>query len=215
MEGRLEPRLRVAGGRPSGTYAFSFATDSLDRATPGATQPFGEGSVGVYRLPPLTDDASLAPLRLGLPVTVAAGDVSITGTAERGRTLTAESDVTWSASGIGTASSGTATAPGSTAPPDAPTRPTSSRTASTPPSRSRRCPILATRSTDRRSSLQPSRSSTPRRSTCTPPRVTGTPRVGARLAASAGTRTPTAAPFTHTYRWFRGTTPIPGATAAS
>lgn len=216
--------LRVVD--PSGEYAFSFANGGLDATTPGTSGDFAVGSVGLVRVPAELDGLALGVRRLKLPV-AGSGTVSIAGTtaadparAEWGRTLTAVADVTWSEPTVTTdfqwyrngVAVDDATGPsyeldgfengweaeisvravpaGFWATADVLHSPTVVVENTTP--LNRRAPA-----------------------------VTGAPVVARRLTADAGTWSPvlrdgpTTHAYAHTYRWFRGTKPIAGATGPS
>lgn len=216
--------LRVVD--PTGDYAFSFADGGLDATTPGTSGDFAAGAVGLVRVPPDLARLALGARRLKLPV-AGSGSVAIGGTtaadpttAEWGRTLTAVADVTWAEPTVttdfqwyrdGVAVDG-ATGPSydldgfdngwgaeiSVRAVPAGFWATSDVIASAPVT------VVNTSPFDRRA-----------------PALAGTPVVGQRLGASPGSWAPvlsdgpTTHAYTHTYQWFRGTTPIAGATGTS
>lgn len=202
---------------PGHGYAFSFATGGLSSVVGGAGGTgFGAGSIGLldlgYRVGAGHDAGTYS---FGFEVGHASGGVTLTGAPEWGRTLTAHSDVVWSDPTVGTRfqwyRNGVAV--------DGATAPTyvlngmddgwevgiSVRAVPAPGWAYNGAPID--------SPTVVVENTTPL--AVAPPTVTGTVAVGRRLTATAGSWRPTAPTYSHTWRWFRGATPIPGATSAT
>ncbi|MET0188344.1 MAG: hypothetical protein ABW212_05045 [Pseudonocardia sediminis] len=216
--------LRVVD--PSGEYAFSFANGGLDATTPGTSGDFGAGAVGLVRVPGELAGLALGVRRLKLPV-AGSGTVSVSGStaadptrAEWGRTLTAVADVTWSEPTVTTGfqwyRNGVAV--------DEATGPTydldgfENGWEAEISVRAVPAGFWATSDVIASAPVTVVRSTPLNRR---PPALAGTPLLGQRLVVSPGTWSPvlrdgpTTHAYTHTYQWFRGTTPVAGATGPS
>lgn len=195
-------------------YAFSFGTGGLTRDSEGANgASFGPGSVGLLRLPLVGHDpVDVGVHQLKFETTRVSGGVTLSGTPEWGRTLTASNDVVWSDPGVVTTyqwyRNGVAL--------DGVTGPTYVLDAiedgfETPISvRAVPAGAWAWNGTPIEAGPLVIENTTPLN--LTGPSIAGTLAVGRTLAARAGSWRPAAVTFTHTYQWFRGTTPIAGAT---
>lgn len=211
---RLAVRFVDAAGQG---YAFSFGTGGLTTTVPGAGgADFGTGAAGLLAVPwGRTADLDAGAHQLRLPLGYTSGGVTLSGAHEWGRTLTAHSTVVWADPTVGTEfqwyrngialdgvvgptyvldelDDGWETAISARAVPAGPWASTG------PPVDS---PVAVIENT------------TPL--AAAPPAVSGRAVFGARLTASTGTWRPRAGELTYRYQWFRGTTAIPGATAAT
>lgn len=200
---------------PGNGFAFSFGTGGLTSATSGiGGADFGAGSVGLldlgYRNGVGFDAGTQA---LGFEVGHTSGGVTLTGSLEWGRTLTAHSDVVWSDPAVGTRfqwyRNGEAI---------------DGATAATYVLNGlndgwevgisvRAIPAAgwAFNGTPITSPTVVIHNTTPL--AVASPVVQGTPAVGRALTATTGSWRPTSPTYTHTWRWFRGSSPIAGATS--
>ncbi|WGX95277.1 carboxypeptidase-like regulatory domain-containing protein [Nocardioides sp. L-11A] len=207
---RLTLRFVAPGGSD---YVFSFADSGLTGATTGAGGvAFGAGSVGLTALPlAAAADTDLGTRTLKTATTHVSGGVTISGTPEWGRTLTARSDVVWGDAGTGTVLQwlrNGVVVDGLTGPElvldglddgwevelSVRAVPDGFRAYPGPPIAS--APVVV-------------RNTTPFAAGA--PRVTGTAATGSVLAASPGLWRPSVATYAHDYRWLRGGTTIAGA----
>ncbi|GAA4739154.1 hypothetical protein GCM10023350_24450 [Nocardioides endophyticus] len=213
--------LRVVD--PSHTYAFSFANGGIDASTPGTSGDFGAGAAGLIRVPATNTDVELGSHQLKLPID-GTGTVAIAGTmpgdptrAEWGRTLTAVTDVTWDKPSVSTGfqwyRNGQAVDGATAATYDLDTIEDGFET---------QFSVRAV-PTGHWAVEVPIESASVTVENTTPfnrvlPPVAGDAVVGRALLASPGRWTPTltkpdgTSAYTHTYQWFRGDSPITGAT---
>ena len=202
---------------PNHGYAFSFGTAGLTSTTPGlGGTDFAVGSVGLLGVPRWTSrDSDLGTHQLTFELSWANGGVALTGSPEWGRTLIAHSTVVWADPTVttdfqwyrnGVALDGVigptyvldAIDDGWGAQISVRAVPHGPWSYNGPPIDSAPMTIVNT---------------TPL--AVVAPTVSGTAKVGETLTATTGTWLPSTATYTYSYRWFRGTTAVPGALGAS
>ncbi|WP_436701215.1 hypothetical protein [Nocardioides sp. BYT-33-1] len=208
---RLALRFVAPGGSD---YVFSFADSGLTATTPGAGGvAFGAGSVGLTAIPSAADaDTDLGTRTLKTATTHVSGGVTISGSPEWGRTLTARSDVVWGDAGTGTVLQwlrNGVVVDGLTGPElvldglddgwevelSVRAVPDGFHAWDGAPIES--APVVVVNTTPFGAVV---------------PSVSGTAATGGLLTASPGLWRPTVATYAHAYRWLRGGVPITGAT---
>jgi hypothetical protein len=203
--------------QPANGYTCSFANGGLTADTTGSGgADFGAGSIGLLKVPSSPgENDDLGTHQLAFELGYSSGGVTVTGSPEWGRTLTAQSTVVWSDPSVGTGfqwyRNGVAI-DGATGPSYVLNTMDDGWEAAIS---ARAVPLGAWAYNDSPIESPPLTVENTTPYNVAAPKVGGTAQVGRVLTASTGSWRPTAANFSYSYRWFRGTSPVPGATAAT